>query len=127
MGFPLYVLGESDNDESFYANLAQIITDISFETIPIKLRKNGGALEVRKVLPAFINSLTAAKGYDNAYFIISIDNDRAPRHPEHEQPPNLPKSDSNKICLTALSNSILRKDSAIFEENGRLKALSPFR
>ena len=36
--------------------------------------------------------------WTDAYFIIAMDNDRSPEHPEHWQRENLSKQDARKVC-----------------------------
>ena len=101
----LYLLTEDDNDDLFFELCAERISGKSFCPVePRRIRKNGGINEVRKKLPAFLNDIKKSAGMD-AYFIIALDNDRAPEHLFdedqkliHNQISGLSKRDASKQC-----------------------------
>ncbi|MEM9275339.1 MAG: hypothetical protein AAGA80_20595 [Cyanobacteria bacterium P01_F01_bin.143] len=101
----LYLLTEDDNDDLFFELCAERIRGKSFCPVePRRIRKNGGIGEVRKKLPAFLNDIKKSAGMD-AYFIIALDNDRAPEYlfddnqkPIQKKIPGLSKRDASKQC-----------------------------
>lgn len=95
----LYLLTEDDNDDIFFELCAQRISGKSFlQTEPRRLRKNGGIGAVRKAMRPFLNDLRRVESLD-AYFIIALDNDRAPDHDrDHKRLSGLAKSDHKKAC-----------------------------
>jgi hypothetical protein len=101
----LYLLTEDDNDDLFFERCAERISGKSFYKVePRRIRKNGGISEVRKKLPAFLNDIKKSAGMD-AYFIIGLDNDRAPEHSFdiqqtiiHDRISGLSQQDSRKQC-----------------------------
>jgi hypothetical protein len=95
----LSLLTEDDNDDIFFELCAQRISGKSFfQTEPRRLRKNGGIGAVRKAMRPFLNDLRKVESLD-AYFIIALDNDRAPDHEQtHQRLPRLAKADHKKAC-----------------------------
>jgi len=101
----LYLLTEDDNDDLFFERCAERISGKSFCPVePRRIRKNGGIRAVRQALPIFLNDIKKSIGMD-AYFIIALDNDRAPEHffdnnqkLIHNKIPGLSKRDASKQC-----------------------------
>ena len=101
----LYLLTEDDHDDLFFERCAERISGKSFYKVePRRIRKNGAISEVRKKLPAFLNDIKKSTGMD-AYFIIALDNDRAPEHflddnqnLIHKKIQGLSKKERNKQC-----------------------------
>ncbi|ELS01796.1 hypothetical protein Xen7305DRAFT_00015020 [Xenococcus sp. PCC 7305] len=89
----------------FFERCAERISGKSFYRVePRRIRKNGGIGEVRKKLPTFLNDIRKSAGMD-AYFIIALDNDRAPEHLvsddqtlTHNKIPGLSKQEQTKQC-----------------------------
>lgn len=95
----LAILAEDENDEIFYEACAEKISGLSFGKIdPHRIRKNGGVSAVRQVLPAFLNDLKGVSQIGDTYFIIALDNDRAPEHPDHQKLEGLSRRDHNQQC-----------------------------
>ncbi|MEL7143743.1 MAG: hypothetical protein AAGL08_16165, partial [Cyanobacteria bacterium J06573_11] len=97
----LYILSEDDNDDTFYQNCLARITEKSYEVIPQRLRKGGGISEVKRKLPLFLRQIKNTGKVENTFFIVSLDNDRSPIHPDHPKRPDLSKltkADANKSC-----------------------------
>jgi hypothetical protein len=79
----LYVVSEDDNDASFFAMCADLVTGHRYEVIAIRSRKRRGYNAVQTLLEG---NLRRAAGEANAgsdvSFLVGIDNDRSP-HPEN--------------------------------------------
>lgn len=102
----LYVISEDERDDVFYAFCAEKITGRSFTQLPRVMRRGGGNNEVKKGLKVFLSGLTYTGHVDDTFFIVSLDNDRAPHHPDHTSPPqldpsritNFPKRERDRTC-----------------------------
>ena len=107
----LYLLTEDDHDDLFFERCAERISGLTFHQVnPRRIRKEGGVSEVLNRLPNFLNDLKSAVGYDRAFFIIAIDNDRSPSHPGHQRISNLPKIDQSKGCrMCELDRDIIKR------------------
>lgn len=104
----LAILAEDDSDEIFYEACAERITGLSFEKVDsLRIRKNGGISAVRTALPAFLNDLKGLSQMGNAYFIIALDNDRAPEHPDHTKIEGLSRRDRSQRCRFCKLNSAI--------------------
>jgi len=107
----LYLLSEDDDDDLFYQGCVEKLTQLKFNVQPSgHLRKNGGIAAVRKMLSAFCGCLRAS-GSMPAFFVVSIDNDRAPEHAnDHFRHSGLSSRDTGKGCRTCeLENSLREK------------------
>jgi hypothetical protein len=97
----VYILSEDDNDDHFYEGCLNKITGICHEVVPLRLRKNGGISEVRKKLPILLKTIQYSGHVENAWFLVALDNDRSPIHPDHTKPADfskLPRDDQTKTC-----------------------------
>lgn len=95
----LAILSEDDSDDLFYERCAERITGKSFALSPIRITRGGGISEVRKTLRPFLNSLKPLSKYPgDTYFIVALDNDRAPVHPDHIHIPGINRRDKSKPC-----------------------------
>jgi hypothetical protein len=97
----VYILSEDDNDELFYKECLEKITGKPYEILGPKLRRTGGISEVRRLIPLFINTVQRSGLTENVVFLIALDNDRSPIHPEHATPADwskLPKADQKNSC-----------------------------
>jgi hypothetical protein len=97
----VYILSEDDNDDLFYQGCLNKITGIIHEFVPLRLRKGGGIAEVRKKLPILLRTIQYSGHIENAWFLLALDNDRSPTHPNHIKPADfskLSKSDQKKNC-----------------------------
>ncbi|OFZ82562.1 MAG: hypothetical protein A2583_14505 [Bdellovibrionales bacterium RIFOXYD1_FULL_53_11] len=95
----LYVISEDDIDDCYFLGITQKISGHSFTLMPQRLRKNGGISAAKK---AFYRVQTQIKWMkqkvEDCFFVMAIDNDRAPAHPEHSRIPGLPPQDQKKEC-----------------------------
>jgi hypothetical protein len=83
----LYLAGESEADEDFYASCATKLTGRVFNKIRLRNRKGSGVDAVKKQMRnALAMAMAAADGQEPVFFLAAMDNDRAP-HPEHEKRP----------------------------------------
>jgi len=83
----LYLAGESELDEDFYAACAEKLTGQDFNWIRLRNRKGAGLDAVRRQMKnAVVMARAAAGGAEPVAFIAAMDNDRAP-HPENEVHP----------------------------------------
>ncbi|APZ95508.1 hypothetical protein [Fuerstiella marisgermanici] len=106
----LYLLTEDDNDDLFFERCAERISGLSFQQMdPRRLRKNGGIGAARKAMPHFLNDLKKA-AFQPAFFVIAIDNDRAPAHPDHKSLPNLGRRDHGKQCRHCEIMGMIQKE-----------------
>jgi len=80
----LYILSEDESDDAFYKGCVEKITGEHFELIPRKIRKGGGISKVRKHLPLLLRDINFSGSVENTFFLIALDNDRSPTHPNHE-------------------------------------------
>ena len=75
----LYIVSESDNDATYYAMCADLVTGNQYEVVGIKSRKRRGYPAVQALLDG---NLRRAHGEANmgsdVSFIVGIDNDRSP-------------------------------------------------
>lgn len=94
----LYVLTESDYDSSFYHRCIEKITKISFDLTPTITRKTGGFSEVKMYLKIFLQQMKYTGKMKDAFFLIAVDNDRSPEHPNHEKIEGLSKKESSNKC-----------------------------
>lgn len=106
----LYILSEDDNDDLFYEMCASRISSKDFHLVePRRIRKGGGISFVRKALNIFLSDLKSMNNLDT-YFIIALDNDRAPDHQNsHKQHPKLANRDSNKSCRYCEINNAIER------------------
>lgn len=97
----LYLLSEDDNDDIFYQGCLQKITGQPFEIVPLRIRKGGGIAAVRKSLPILLQQIQYSGALEQSCFVVALDNDRSPIHPDHPRPADLsrlPNADQKKDC-----------------------------
>ncbi|MBV7336806.1 hypothetical protein KFU94_52965 [Chloroflexi bacterium TSY] len=94
----LYILTEDDNDDIFYEGCVTKITGDSYEAVSRRLRKGSGISAVRGSIRFMIRDIRRTGSVESTYFVVAMDNDRAPEHPEHTQLSGLSKSDESKSC-----------------------------
>ncbi len=97
----IYILSEDDNDDAFYKGCIEKMTGKSYDLISRRLRKGGRISQVRKYMPILLRDIRYAGHVDNTFFVIALDNDRSPAHPNHEKLPGfhkLPKKEQRKTC-----------------------------
>ncbi len=81
----LYVLSEDDNDDKFYKKCVEKITGKVFSLMSIRLRKRDGIPRVRTNIRILFNHMRRTGPVENTFFVVALDNDRSPVHPEHEK------------------------------------------
>jgi len=81
----LHLLSEDDNDDVFYKACLERIHDCEYEILPTRIRKGGGIGAVRQALPPFLSVIKNTGPVESTFFLISVDNDRRPLHPDHPQ------------------------------------------
>lgn len=94
-------MSEDDNDDVFYKACLEKIHRCEYEVIATKVRTGGGIVEVRKALPRFLSMIRNTGPVESTYFLISVDNDRRPQHPDHPQRCDfnqLSKDERNDSC-----------------------------
>ena len=98
----LYILSESESDCFFYESYLRKITGKPFNAHYFSPPKGpDGLAGVRKFLRPFIQKYQHVGGFDEAFFLVAVDNDRSPVHPDHESKNDfarLPKADRSKSC-----------------------------
>ncbi len=97
----LYILSEDDNDDEFYKRCAENITGKAFHLIPRRLRRGGGISQVRRYMSILFKDIRHTGPVEHTFFVVALDNDRSPFHPEHKKLPGLhklPKREQRKSC-----------------------------
>jgi len=97
----LYILSEDDNDDIFYKGCIENLTGKSFNLIPRRIRKGGGISQVRRHIPYLLSDIKYTGKVENTFFVIALDNDRSPAHPDHKrltEIDKLPKREQRKDC-----------------------------
>lgn len=97
----VYILSEDDNDDLFYQGCLNKITGKTYHLIQRKPRRGGGIPNVRNQLPILLNEIQYSGHVASTWFIIALDNDRSPIHPDHAKPADwskLSKEDQKKPC-----------------------------
>ncbi len=81
----LYLAGESDADEDFFADCAEKVIGNRFQRVRLRNRRGDGVDAVRRQAKnALLIAVAAAEGPEPVAFITGMDNDRAP-HPENSK------------------------------------------
>jgi hypothetical protein len=80
----VYILSEDDFDDEVYVYILDVLLGTHVARLPVRLRRGGGIGEVRKKLTLFVSMIQRTGPVDDTYFVVAIDNDRAPQHSEHE-------------------------------------------
>lgn len=94
----LYILSESDNDDVFYHRCVERLTGRTFERVPYRLRKGGGIAEVRSKSRLLFQQIVHTGFVDETFFVVALDNDRSPVHPDHAVLSKLSERDQRKEC-----------------------------
>ena len=96
----LYILSEDKNDEMFYHLCLEKLTGQTFNLSQKLYFAEGmaGVASVRSGLKRLLNDIQYMGSLENVFFLVAIDNDRSPCHPEHIRLPNLGKNDRRKEC-----------------------------
>jgi hypothetical protein len=97
----IYILSEDENDENFYNLCVEKIKAQGFQLVPIRLRKASGIAKVRRNLPWLVNQVSHYRQAQQVFFVIALDNDRSPTHPDHQRIPHiakLPKKEQTRPC-----------------------------
>jgi hypothetical protein len=81
----VYILSEDDFDDEVYVYVLEALLGTRVDRVPVRLRRGGGIGEVRKKLPLLLDTIRHTGHVDDTYFVVAIDNDRAPEHSKHEQ------------------------------------------
>jgi len=80
----LYLLTEDDNDDLFYERCLEELTRDSFQLMePIRVRQSSGISKIRKTIRYLLNVVKNSGVSANIHFLIVMDNDRRPEHPDH--------------------------------------------
>jgi len=120
----LYLLTEDDNDDLFYERCLEELTGNSFNLISYRTRKNSGISDVRKMSRRLLQILKYTGDTANAYFLLVMDNDRRPAHPDHNKLPGISKGEQNKQCrfceLQKIVHEILGEDRVTWPAKGAI-------
>jgi hypothetical protein len=84
----VYLLSEDDSDDQVYVYLLEMLLEKRVELVQRVRSRRGGVGEVRKRLPLLFAAIRRAGVVEDTYFLVAIDNDRAPEHPAHEGRPH---------------------------------------
>lgn len=96
----LYLLTEDDNDDLFFEGCLEKLTGLSFQLHDARgrLRKGSGIKETRRMLRLILQDLRRSGRQENAYLVVTIDNDRAVTHPHHTTRYDLATAEKPKLC-----------------------------
>ena len=97
----LYILSEDKYDDIFYEKCLVKITKKSFNVIPTRTEKGSGISDVRRKLPPLLKSIRYTGEVEDTFFLVAVDNDRRPVHPDHEVRADwskLPKKEQGDKC-----------------------------
>lgn len=97
----VYILSESDHDELFYNLCLETITEQGYQLISRRLRRGSGISSVRRSIRLLLQNIVHTGTVESTFFVIALDNDRCPIHPQHEQIPDihkLPRKEQHKQC-----------------------------
>lgn len=94
----LYILSEDESDSLFYEACLEKLTGKTFTKISRRSEPASGLTEVRRNLRFFLSDIVRTGHVENSYFLIAIDNDRSPVHPDHAQIDGLSRVDRSKTC-----------------------------
>ncbi len=97
----VYILSESDYDDLFYNLCLETLTGHGYRLISRRLRTGGGITEVRRGIGYLLQDITRTGRVENTFFVIALDDDRCPIHPQHVPLPNrhkLPVREQRKAC-----------------------------
>lgn len=93
----LHLLSESENDDLFYEALAERIVGTAFEVIPVRTRRGERLRTVLQLARMLFLKLKRTGAVDDTFFLVAIDNDRAPQFDDDAQPnSSLPETDRKK-------------------------------
>lgn len=92
----VYILSEDDFDDEVYLYVLEALLGTRVDPVAVRLRRGGGIGEVRKKLPLFLQHIRRTGHVDDTYFVVAIDNDRAPQHSAHE--PTVPRAAGCRHC-----------------------------
>lgn len=94
----LYLLTEDDSDDLFFERCLEQLTNLSFQRLQPRLRRGSGINKVRRNLRTMLQKISYAGLVKDTYFVVAIDNDRSPEHPDHRRLPGLSPSEMSKGC-----------------------------
>ncbi|MEM7130219.1 MAG: hypothetical protein AAF702_28065 [Chloroflexota bacterium] len=103
----LYLLTEDDNDDLFYEGCVEKLTGKSYSVLNRRIRKGSGISAVRSSLRLLLQDIRRTGHLENTFFLVAIDNDRAPVHPKHPQIEGLSRSDRSKQCRVCELQEVL--------------------
>jgi hypothetical protein len=92
----VYILSEDDFDDEVYVYVLEALLGAHVAPVPVRLRRRGGIGEVRKKLRLLLDMIRHTGPVDDTYFVVAIDNDRAPEHSKHE--PAAPRARGCRHC-----------------------------
>lgn len=94
----LHLLTEDGSDDLFYEACAERITGRSFDSKCAKVKRGSGIRAVRAAIKYMLKGILRTGPVADTFFIVALDNDRAPQHPDGARPPGvLSASDQRKI------------------------------
>lgn len=83
----LHLLTEDGSDDLFYEACAERITGRSFHSECAKVKRGAGIGAVRVAIKYLLRGILRTGPVPDSFFIIALDNDRAPQHPDGARPP----------------------------------------
>lgn len=97
----VYILSESDYDDLFYTLCLETMTKQGYHLISRRMRPGSGISSVRRSIRLLLKDIVHTGRVEQTFFVIALDNDRCPVHPQHEQIPHihkLPDREQHKQC-----------------------------
>lgn len=93
----LHLLTEDDSDDLFYEACAERVTGRGFHSECTKVKRGAGIGAVRVAIKYMLRGILRTGPVPDTFFIVALDNDRAPQHPDGARPPgNLSAADQRK-------------------------------
>jgi hypothetical protein len=83
----LHLLTEDGSDDLFYEACAQRVTGRSFHAESAKVKRGAGVGAVRVAIKYLLRGILRTGPVPDTFFIVALDNDRAPQHPDGARPP----------------------------------------
>lgn len=104
----LYLLSESKNDDAFFKSCVERLTGKTVELLLIRLRKGGGLRELRSKSRILLGQIKHTGFVEETFFLIALDNDRSPIHPDHEPRLRLSERERQKVCRYCEVGSVIQ-------------------
>lgn len=120
----LHILTEDENDDFFFSLCLEKMTGKQFQVISKRLRVGAGISNVRQNLRLMLNDIVRTGEVEDNFFLVVVDNDRSPEHPQHNRLDGLADHERSKSCrfceLQMSMYEILGEDRTIWPIKGAI-------